>query len=114
MADDTKPQTDADAHDSTERGMFDFPDFAAMGRNFAAWARENPGAFALLLGLLGVAGYFYFGVKAFLTLSQTSAQWIAASWNEENDQEHCVAIIPVVLLLAWGDRKSTRLNSSHG
>lgn len=109
MTDETKPQTDADSRASVDRGMFDFPDFGAMGRNFVAWAKANPGACALGVCLLAVLGYFYFGVKAFQSLSQTSAQWIAASWNEENDQEHCVGIIPVALLLVllrWRDLRA--------
>ncbi len=116
MADETKPQNDADSRDSVDRGMFDFPDFGAIGRNFVTWAKANPAACALGVCLLAVLGYFYFGVKAFQSLSQTSAQWIAASWNEENDQEHCVGIIPVALLLVllrWRDLRAAAKEPSN-
>src|SRR5688500_1654901 len=82
-----------------DRGLFDLPDFGAMANTTVAWCQRNPlGAF-LFTALFAVIGYFYFGVKAFLSLSQTAAQWIAASWNPENDQAHCWAIIPVAILL---------------
>ena len=116
MADETKPQTDTDSHDSEDRGMFDFPDFGAMGRNFGAWAKANPVACGLFAAMLAVVVYFYFGVKAFQNLSQTSAQWIAASWNPENDQQHCVGIIPVALLLVllrWRDLRAAPREPSN-
>jgi exosortase len=97
------------ASPDVDRGFFDFPDFGALGSSFAEWCRRNPAVVALLAATLGVISYFYFGVKAFQSLSQSAAQWIAASWNTENDQEHCWAIIPVAILLVilrWRDLKA--------
>lgn len=98
-------------HDSRDedRGLFDLPDFGELFGGFKSWLRRNPSGAALLLGIIAVIGYFYFNVKAFLSLSQTAAEWIAASWNPENDQEHCWAIIPVsifLVLLRWRDLKA--------
>ncbi len=104
MAD--EPTSKPDSPSSDDPGLFDFPDFGALFRRFGGWCRGNPASAALLAALFAVAGYFYFGIKAFLSLSQSAAQWIAASWNAENDQEHCWLIIPVAILLAllrWRD-----------
>jgi exosortase len=112
-ASEAQPITDSPDHD---RGFFDLPDFQALGHSFVSWCRRNPVQLLLLGGILGVIGYFYFGVKAFLSLSQTAAQWIAASWNAENDQEHCWAIIPVAILLAmlrWRDLRAAPKTPSN-
>jgi exosortase len=106
MADEPKQNAAETSDAEHDRGFFDLPDFGVMFRHFAAWCRANPAGVALLIVLLGVLGYFYFGVKAFLSLAQTPAQWIAASWNPENDQQHCWAIIPgaiFLVLLRWRD-----------
>jgi len=108
MADASKAHPLADTPD-LDRGFFDFPDFGALGRDFLSWCRRNPAPLVLLLVVLSVIGYFYFGVKAFLSLSQTAAEWTAASWNYENDQQHCWAIIPVsifLVLLRWRDLRA--------
>jgi exosortase len=89
-----------------ERGFFDLPDFGAIFRAITGWSSRNPLGVFLLVGMFGVLGYFYFGVKAFQGLSQAPAAWIAASWNEDNDQQHCWAIIPIsilLVLLRWRD-----------
>jgi exosortase len=94
-----------DDHDH-DRGLFDLPDFGALGNSFTGWCRANPMGAVLLVLLFAVIGYFYFGVKAFLSLSQSPAQWIASTWNAENDQQHCFAIIPIAIflvLLRWRD-----------
>lgn len=92
--------------ESQDRGLFDLPDFGALARGFLQWCRANPVGCVLLLLTLGFLGYYYFGIKAFLSLSQTPAQWMASTWNSANDQEHCVAIIPLaifLLLSRWRD-----------
>jgi exosortase len=81
-----------------------------------SWCRRNPAAVLLLAATLAVLGYFYFGVKAFISLSQTPAEWISNSWNEENDQQHCWAIIPVAIflvLLRWRDLKAAPKSPSN-
>ena len=113
---DTEKSSDATAPDSDERGLLDLPDFGVLGRSFAAWARGNPASLALLAALFVVVGYFYFGVPAFAALTQSAASWIAASWNSENDQQHCWAIIPIALLLVllrWRDLKAARKEPSN-
>lgn len=116
MANPSKPQSVENTAADTDRGFFDLPDFGALGRQFAAWVRENPAGAVLFAALLGVVGYYYFGVKAFMSLSQTSAQWIAASWNSWNDQEHCWAIIPGAILLVflrWRDLEAAPKEPSN-
>lgn len=96
-------------HRDEDRGLFDLPDFGELIGKFKAWCGRNPASAALLFATLGAIGYFYFNVKAFQSLSQTAAEWIGASWNAENDQEHCWAIIPVsifLVLLRWRDLKA--------
>ena len=115
MANAEKP-ADAPAPDPIERGLLDLPDFGALGRSFAKWARENPACIALLVALFAVLGYFYFGVKAFAALSESAAAWIAAGWNSENDQQHCVAIIPISILLTllrWRELAAARKEPSN-
>ena len=89
-----------------DRGFLDLPDFGRVFSSAGAWCRQNPLGAVLFAAAMAVIGYFYFGYKAFLTLTQTAAEWIAASWNPENDQEHCVAILPIAILLValrWRD-----------
>jgi exosortase len=115
MADQSEAQPADDTPDP-DRGLFDLPDFATIGETAVDWCRRNPlGAF-LIAGVFIVIGYFYFGLKAFLSLSQTSAEWMVASWNPENDQQHCWAIIPVAVLLVllrWRDIKATPKEPSN-
>jgi exosortase len=113
MADHPNP---ADHTSDADRGFFDLPDFGSLGRACADWCRRNPVAAFLLTATVAVIGSFYFGVKAFLSLSQSAAQWIAASWNPENDQEHCWAIIPIsilLVLLRWRDLQAAPKKPSN-
>ncbi len=82
-----------------ERPAFEFADVPALLAAFGRWCRRQPVQALLLAALLGVIGYGYFGVKAFLGMRQSAAQWIASGWNAENDQQHCWGIIPVAVLL---------------
>jgi exosortase len=61
--------------------------------------KSNPVSFAILGAILLVMAAFYFIPKPFILGSQSAGQWIAASWNEENDQVHCWGIIPVFFIL---------------
>jgi exosortase len=61
--------------------------------------KSNATATAILGALLLVLAAFYFIPKPFMLGSQSAGQWIAASWNEENDQVHCWAIIPIFFVL---------------
>jgi exosortase len=74
------------------------PPQATNAAIFAA-LKSNPVSAAILGALLLVVLLFYFLPKPFMLGSQSAAQWIAASWNEENDQVHCWAIIPIFFVL---------------
>lgn len=87
-----------------ERSRFDLGDVPMLLGRLGRWCRGNPVAALLLATLLGVLGYFYFGLKAFMAMHHSAAQWIMSGWNAENDQEHCWGIIPVaagLVLLRW-------------
>lgn len=77
----------------------------------ATWAavvatlKANPVATAIFAAVLLVVGVFYFAPKPFMLNSQSAGQWIAASWNEENDQVHCWAIIPIFFVLLYLKRE---------
>lgn len=117
MAEEPKPITASPADaDSVDRGFFDLPDFGALARSFGGWCRAHPAGVAMLLLLSGLLGYYYFGVKAFLGLSLTPAQWMASGWNEENDQTHCYAVIPIAIflvLLRWRDLQAAPKTPSN-
>ncbi len=82
-----------------ERHAFDLSDVPALFAAFGRWCARRPAQALLLAALLGVLGYAYFGVKAFLGMQLSAAQWISDGWNAENDQQHCWGIIPVAVLL---------------
>ena len=71
-----------------------------------AAVKANPVTTALVAALVLAVGLFYFLPKPFMLASQSAAQWIAASWNEENDQVHCWAILPVFLILLYLKREA--------
>ena len=66
-----------------------------------AWVRREPVAVALFALAAGVLIYFYGFYKVFVNGSQSTALWAWLGWNEENDQQHCVAIMPAVAFLLW-------------
>ena len=87
-----------------EHEPFDFGDVPMLLRRMGRWFRANPAKGLLIAGLASVIGYFYFGLKAFYGSKITAAEWIAAGWSPENDQEHCWGIIPVAIglvVLRW-------------
>lgn len=67
--------------------------------------KANAVAMGILAAVLLVVAAFYFGPKPFMLGSQSAAQWIAASWNEENDQVHCWGIIPIFFVLLYLKRE---------
>jgi exosortase len=107
MADVSQPiiPLDKPLHEA-ERVPFDFADIPRLFAAFVRWCGKNPAQTALLGVLVGVVGYAYFGIKAFMGMRISAAHWIAAGWNAENDQQHCWGIIPVAVLLVmfrWRD-----------
>ena len=100
MGEDPQPaQAQDDPRKPAEHTPFDFGDIPMLLGRLPGWCRANPAQALLFAALLGVLGYFYFGLKAFMALSTTAAQWMMSGWNEENDQQHCWAVVPVALLL---------------
>ena len=89
-----------------DRAAFDFADVPRLLAGFFHWCRRNPAQSLLLAALVGVIAYAYFGIQAFMGMKISAAQWIAAGWSSENDQEHCWGIIPVAVALVlyrWRD-----------
>jgi exosortase len=76
-----------------------------MSSRALAWVRREPlGAFLLLASLAVLAYYFGF-YKVFMNGGQSTAEWAWRGWNEENDQEHCWLIPPVILFVLWYQRE---------
>ena len=89
-----------------DRAAFDFADVPRLLAGFLHWCRKNPAQTLLLGALAGVAGYAYFGIRAFIGMKVSAATWIAAGWTAENDQQHCWGILPVavaLVLFRWRD-----------
>ncbi|HEY3897095.1 MAG TPA: exosortase/archaeosortase family protein [Chthoniobacter sp.] len=75
-----------------------------MASRVLAWARREPlGAF-LLLASLAVLVYFFGFYKVFMNGGQSTAEWAWRGWNEENDQQHCWLLPPVILFVLWYQR----------
>ena len=92
--------------------------FGEMSSRVLGWVRREPlGAF-LLLASIAVLAYFFGFYKVFMNGSQSTAQWAWGGWNEENDQEHCWLIPPVILFVLWYRRddlfKSVKAPSLRG
>jgi exosortase len=107
MAETSQPIIDLDEPvREADRAAFDPADVPRLLTALVRWCRKNPVQTLLLAVLAGVAGYAYFGIKAFYGMRISAATWIAAGWNAENDQEHCWGIIPVsvaLVLFRWRD-----------
>ena len=78
--------------------------FGEMASRVLAWVRREPlGAF-LLLASIAVLVYFFGFYQVFMNGGQSTAEWAWRGWNEENDQEHCWLIPPVILFTLWYQR----------
>jgi exosortase len=76
-----------------------------MSSRVLAWIRREPlGAF-LLVASVGVLIYFFGFYKVFMNGGQSTAEWAWRGWNEENDQEHCWLLPPVILFVLWYQRE---------
>ncbi len=98
MAETSQPIVDLD-EPVREADRTLFPDVPRLLAALFRWCRKNPVQTVLLGLLIGVLGYAYFGIKAFVGMKISAAHWISAGWNAENDQEHCWFILPVSVLL---------------
>lgn len=72
--------------------------------SFGAWLRREPAQAALWAILVGGLIYFYGFYDVFMNGTQSTAVWAWKGWNVENDQEHCVFIVPLMGLLFWYHR----------
>ncbi len=109
----TKPTVE---EDDSDRGFFDLPDFGRLWDRFRRWCGGHPGGLVLLLALAGLLGFYYFGIKAFVAHTQSAGVWTMGTWNANNDQEHCFAILPIALLLAlmrWRDLEAAEIRPSN-
>lgn len=68
------------------------------------WLQRAPVAAFLLLATVGVLVYFYGFYPVFVNGTESTALWAWRGWNEENDQEHCRFIIPLIAFLLWHHR----------
>lgn len=71
---------------------------------FVGWLRREPAQVAMWVFLIGGLVYFYGFYDVFVNGTQSTAVWAWKGWNEENDQEHCVFIMPLVAFLLWYHR----------
>ncbi len=69
-----------------------------------AWLRRDPVSVVLFALVGAVVVYFYGFYHVFMNGAQTTAQWAWSGWNEENDQQHCVFILPLIGFLLWYHR----------
>ena len=83
------------------------PPSASVGEAAArawAWLRRDPLGAALLILIAGVLCYFFGLYKVFVNGGQTAVEWTWRGWNEENDQQHCWFIPPIICWLLWHRR----------
>lgn len=69
-----------------------------------AWVRREPASALLLALIAGALIYFYGFYRVFINGAQSTAVWAWKGWNEENDQEHCRFIVPLIGYLLWYHR----------
>jgi exosortase len=77
------------------------PSFAEVAADTVAWFRRDPLNGILLLVIAGVVAYFFGFYNVFNNGRQSVALWAWAGWNEENDQEHCRFILPIIAFILW-------------
>jgi len=70
-----------------------------------AWVRREPLAAFLVFASAAVLIYFFSFYHVFVNGSQSTVEWAWRGWNEENDQQHCWLIPPIVAFLFWYHRE---------
>jgi len=78
--------------------------FGEMCARLGGWLRREPLQALLLVLSAAVLVYFYGYYSIFTNGTQTTAHWAWSGWNEENDQEHCRFILPLIAFLLWYHR----------
>lgn len=78
--------------------------FGEAGARFAGWLRREP-VQAFLAALIAALLIYFFGFyRVFVNGTESTAIWAFRGWNEENDQEHCRFILPLIGFLLWYHR----------
>ena len=71
---------------------------------FGGWLRREP-LQALLVALIAAVLVYFLGFyRVFMLGTQSTAAWAWSGWNEDNDQEHCRFILPLIAFLLWHHR----------
>ncbi len=78
--------------------------FGEMLAHFGSWLRREPVQALLLAMIAGVLVYFFGFYRVFVNGTESTAVWAWRGWNEENDQEHCRFILPLIGFLLWHHR----------
>jgi exosortase len=78
--------------------------FSDVLARFSGWVRREPASVFLASLIAGVVIYFFSFYRVFMNGQQSAAMWAWSGWNEENDQEHCRFILPVIGYLLWYHR----------
>src|SRR5258708_154589 len=71
----------------------------------AGWLRREPLGAVLLMASAAALVYFFGFYRVFMNGTESTAEWAWKGWNEENDQEHCRFIVPILLFLFWHQRE---------
>ncbi len=80
------------------------PTFGETAARLGDWLRRDPLQALLLAAIAGLLVYFYGFYSVFVNGSESTAVWAWRGWNEENDQEHCLFIPPLIVFLFWYHR----------
>jgi exosortase len=78
--------------------------FGEASARLGGWLRREP-VQTLLFALVGAVLIYFFGFyRVFVNGAESTAVWAWRGWNEENDQEHCRFILPLIGYLLWHHR----------
>jgi len=84
------------------------PSAGDIAAGILGWARREPVSALLLALSVGVLVYFFGFYRIFMNGAQSAVEWTYRGWNQENDQVHCWAIAPVMLIILWLRRAELR------
>lgn len=97
----TSPDSDTPSTPAAGSGLSIQRECARVG----AWIGKNPVSALLIAIGLGAVIYFYGLHRVFLGGTQSTLEWTLKGWNEENDQQHCFLLPPLILWLFWRERE---------
>jgi len=78
--------------------------FGEVCARLGGWLRREPVQALLVALIAGVLVYFFGYYRVFMNGTESTAIWAWRGWNEENDQEHCRFILPLIGFLLWHHR----------